>query len=91
VKRDVELAGEELQEGQGVLLVWAAANRDPAVFDDPGRYAVDRRPERDLLFGHGQHKCLGEHLAMTMGTVLLDEFLDAVTDYDVIEEGTDRL
>lgn len=91
VKCDVELAGEQLREGQGVLLVWGAANRDPAVFEDPARYDVDRRPERDLLFGHGQHKCLGEHLAMTMGTVLLEEFLDAVAEYEVIEDATDRL
>jgi cytochrome P450 len=91
VKRNVDLAGAHLREGQGVLLLWGAANRDPAVFEDPARFDVDRRPARNLLFGHGQHKCLGEHLAMTMGTVLLEEFLDAVDEYEVLEDSTDRL
>lgn len=90
VKRDVEVAGEHLCEGQGVLLVWAAANRDPAVFDEPDRFDLDRRPDRDLLFGHGQHKCLGEHIAMCMGRVMLEEFFDAVDSYEVVHQGVER-
>jgi cytochrome P450 len=91
VTHDVEVAGRELRDGQGVLLIWAAANRDPAVFPRADEFDVSRRPERDLLFGHGPHKCLGEHIAMTMGTILLEEFLARVAEYEIDEPGVERL
>jgi cytochrome P450 len=90
VKEDVEVAGIRMHAGDGVLLVWAAANRDPAVVDRPHEFDVHRRMERDLLFGHGQHKCLGEHLAMRMGTVLLEEFFGRVEDYEIDHDGVQR-
>ncbi|GMU79889.1 MAG: cytochrome P450 [Acidimicrobiia bacterium] len=90
VGEDVEVAGVPMRAGQGVLLVWAAANRDPAYFEEPERYDLSRRPERDLLFGHGQHKCLGEHLAMQMGTILLQELLARVEEYEIDHDGVER-
>lgn len=91
VTHDVEIAGHDLRNGQGVLLVWAAANRDPAVFEHANEFDAMRRPEQDLLFGHGPHKCLGEHIAMTMGTILLEEFFTAVAEYEIDESGVDRI
>jgi cytochrome P450 len=58
-----------------VLLLWASANRDEAEFPDADRFELDRRPHRSLSFGHGIHKCLGEHLANLEGRVLLEELL----------------
>ena len=87
----VDVGGKTLRHGQGVLLLWASANRDEAVFPDADRYDVHRRPGRTLLFGHGQHKCLGEHLAMRVGSALLDELLVRVADYEVDEAGCGRL
>lgn len=83
VGEDVEIAGLPLVAGQGVLLVWAAANRDPAVIERPTEFDITRRLTRDLRFGHGQHKCLGEHLAMRMGTIMLEEFFAKVADYTI--------
>jgi cytochrome P450 len=91
VKRDVEVGGARLQVGQGVLLVWASANRDEAVFAHGDRFDVGRPWGRSLLFGHGQHKCLGEHLAMRMGTVILEEFFDVVADYEVDVDRAERM
>lgn len=90
VGEDVQIAGTSLTAGQGVLLVWAAANRDPAVIERPDEFDVHRTSERDLRFGHGQHKCLGEHLAMRMGTILLEEFLAGVASYEIHHPGVER-
>jgi hypothetical protein len=83
VARDVEVRGHRLRAGQGVLLLWASANRDEAEFPEAGRFDLDRRPPRSLSFGHGVHKCLGEHLANLEGRVLLEELLGLVGEFRV--------
>jgi len=60
----VELSGVTVSRGQWVLLMLAAANRDPAVFDEPGRFDINRRNAADhLAFSGGIHYCLGAALA----------------------------
>jgi hypothetical protein len=83
VTRDVEVSGTMLHAGQGVLLLWSSANLDEAEFPNASTYDLHRRYERSLLFGHGQHKCLGEHLAVRMGTAILDELFAAIGSYEV--------
>lgn len=60
---DTELHGRRIREGDKVLVVYGAANRDPAVFDDPDEFRVDRDPNNHLAFGVGPHFCLGANLA----------------------------
>ena len=91
VKKDVELGGQKLREGQGVLFLYAAANRDEREFPEPDRYDVLRCPRRTLSFGHGVHKCLGEHLGMTMGIILLEELLEAIGHYELDVDACKRL
>lgn len=90
VRRDVVVGGRQLREGQGVLLLWGSANRDESVFPDADRFDITRRPERDLLFGHGQHKCIGEHIGMRMGTVLLEELFTRIENHTVDRTGVRR-
>lgn len=90
VRRDTTVGGTPLRAGQGVLLLWASANRDEREFARADEFDVDRRPSRSLLFGHGQHKCIGEHVAMQMGTALLGELFAAVTDFSVDHDGVHR-
>lgn len=60
---DVELHGKTIKAGQLVFLALAAANRDPAVFENPDEFDIDRPTNRHLGFGAGPHLCLGMRLA----------------------------
>lgn len=64
VTEDVELAGVLFPAGTMVFANTAAANRDPAVYDDPGRFDITREGLPPILtFGAGVHFCLGANLA----------------------------
>jgi cytochrome P450 len=90
VKEDLELRGQSLRTGQGVMFLWASGNRDEEEFDDAERFDIARRPERSLSFGHGIHKCIGEHLGNLEGRVLLEEILSAAPGYEVEASGAER-
>lgn len=65
----------EIAAGQGVVVVVAAANRDPAVFDEPDRFRLDRTGPAPLSFGYGAHYCLGAALARLETTIGLQHVL----------------
>lgn len=68
---DVEIGGVTIPAGGQVRLCLAAANRDPARFDNPNSFSLSRTPNRHLSFGGGIHRCLGATLARTsMGSAL---------------------
>lgn len=70
VPRDTELAGVAIPAGATVLLMWGAANRDPAQFEAPDQIRLDRQ-QQHLTFGRGIHLCVGRALAkMEAGIVL---------------------
>jgi len=71
----IELGGKQLRAGDAVWLLVGAANRDPAVFDDPERLDVTRRPTRHLTFGFGPHFCVGAALARLEGSIVLETIL----------------
>lgn len=60
---DVEWADTPIRQGQLVVAVLGAANRDPAHFPDPDRFDVARHPNFHLALGHGHHHCVGSELA----------------------------
>ncbi len=69
--RDAELFGVRFRRGQAIMAHLAAANRDPAIFDDPDRLDLGRKPNRHLAFGGGPHFCLGAWLAKAeLGVIL---------------------
>jgi cytochrome P450 len=72
---DCELAGQRIREGDKVVVSFASANRDEAVFADADHFDIHRHPNPHLVFGHGPHFCLGAHLARTQLAVLLREVL----------------
>lgn len=60
---DLMIGDRRIEKGQQVVAVLAAANRDPAVFEDPERFDIRRGDSRHLSFGHGPHFCVGAALA----------------------------
>lgn len=75
--RDVEIDGKLIRQGEWVALFFGAANRDPAVFAQPGRFDMDRPNLRQQLsFGHGVHFCLGNSLARLEIMSVLNAVLD---------------
>lgn len=90
VARDVTLHGQSLRRGQGVLLLFASANRDAAEFPQADAFDLDRAPARTLGFGHGPHLCLGLHVARLEGRVVLEELLRAAPEYGVDADGIER-
>lgn len=71
---DTTLAGTAIAAGDKVVMWYCAANRDPAVFDDPHTFDVGRVDNPHFAFGGGgPHFCLGAFLARMEIKVLLDE------------------
>ncbi len=64
---EVELHGQTIRQGERVLLVLSAANRDPRQFADPDTFDITRDPNPHVAFGGGIHHCLGANLARLEG------------------------
>ena len=77
-REEFEFAGEVISPGDSVLLLTGAANRDPAVFADPERLDITRRPNPHLAFGHDAHYCVGAALARLEAEVAIGTFVRRV-------------
>lgn len=80
---DVELAGVKIAAGDKVVVYYASANRDDAVFPDPDRFDIARTPNEHLAFGAGPHFCLGAHLARLQMRVFFEEVLWRLPDLEL--------
>lgn len=75
--RATQLGGVDIPAGSTVLLLWAAANRDPAEFDRPDDVVLDRSaPRHHLGFGRGLHFCVGAPLARLEAQAVLAGLLE---------------
>jgi cytochrome P450 len=80
---DAEFGGTVIPRNSPVWGMLAAANRDPAVFPDPDRFDVARRPNDHLAFGGGAHYCLGAHLAKVEGELAIGSLVRRFTDLEL--------
>ena len=72
--RDAEVGGVRIEEGQKVVMWYAASNRDASAFEDPDRFDVGRDPNHHQGFGGGgKHFCIGAGLARLELRVMLEE------------------
>ena len=83
VRQEVTLHGVTLRPGDRVMMLNAAAGRDPRVFDDPELVDFEREGNRHLAFGAGPHRCLGVHLARTALRIALEEWHRAAPRYSL--------
>ena len=78
--QDAELRGKPLRKGESILMLYASANRDEEVFEDPYAFRVDRTPNEHLAFGLGPHFCLGASLARMEIAVVVERLLARLPD-----------
>lgn len=81
VMKDTLIGGYPVKKGDNIYLSYAAANRDPAMFEDPHRFDITRsNAKRHLAFGIGPHVCIGARLAKMQLRALLREIYTQIPD-----------
>jgi cytochrome P450 len=76
VAEDVEIGGQLFRKGETVICSLAAANRDPARFDNPEILDITRTHSTHIAFGHGIHQCLGQQLSRVEMQIAFRELFD---------------
>ncbi|MEZ5245439.1 MAG: cytochrome P450 [Acidimicrobiales bacterium] len=80
---DTTIGEQAIAEGDKVLMWYAGSNRDPAVFDDPHTFRIDRTPNPQQSFGIGEHFCLGANLARLSLRLLFTELLATIDNVEL--------
>jgi cytochrome P450 len=73
--RDTELNGQQIREGDKVVMWYTSSNRDESRYEDPDRFDVTRNPEHQAFGAGGRHYCLGTALARLELQTLFEETL----------------
>lgn len=88
VWRDTTLGGVAVPADSHLLLMWGAANRDPAHFEAPNEFRLDRAATKShMSFGKGVHFCVGAALARLEAHIVLRMLLERTTWIDAVEVG----
>ena len=90
VKEDCTLGGQQFKPGDRVLLAYGSANRDGAAFAQPDNVIIDRFPNRHVSFGVGPHRCIGSNFARAESTIVVEEILRRMPDYEVRESEAEK-
>jgi cytochrome P450 len=86
VRAPTELHGVEIPAGERVILLWGAANRDPARWQRPDEFDPARKLQRHLGFGEGIHFCIGAPLARLEARIALPKFVSAFSAIEIQEK-----
>ncbi|MFT4519883.1 MAG: cytochrome P450 [Halioglobus sp.] len=78
-----ELGGQVIEQGQRVLVLVAAANRDEDHFSNPDQFDISEREQKPLTFGGGIHYCIGAELARIEGKVFFEELVKRYPNFSV--------
>lgn len=82
-RRDTRFGDTTIGAGEWVMLLYGAANRDPAKFPDPDSFVVPRSSNQHVSFGWGRHRCLGTALARFELRAVLESVLGAIPDIEI--------
>ena len=80
---DVELAGQRISRGELVMPFFGAANHDPAYFERPTQFDIDRPKSRNYAFGRGTHLCVGAPIARMEMRVFIEELLARTSSFAI--------
>ncbi len=80
---DLVLGGQQIEQGQSVIAVMGAANRDPARFADPDRFDLTRQDNRHLAFGWGPHFCFGAPLGRIEAQIAFEALLTRLPELEL--------
>lgn len=83
---DLVIGGQPIAAGQQVICVLGAANRDPAQFDDPERFSIQRYPNPHLAFAYGPHFCVGASLARLEAQIAFNTLLRRLDDLQLAHD-----
>jgi cytochrome P450 len=86
---DVEVGGQLIRAGEGVIVDLDTANRDSTVFDQPERLDLRRNARQHVAFGFGAHQCLGQSLARVELQVVYGTLFRRVPSLRLAAETTD--
>lgn len=87
ITEDVELHGETMKAGNKVYINYAAANRDPKVFDNPNEFDLHRSQKRHMAFGLGVHFCIGAPTARLEAEIALSVLRERLPDLRLVGPG----
>jgi cytochrome P450 len=82
-KEDTQIAGTPVRKGQMLFCSVPAANRDPAVIDDPDRFDITRIPFDLSAFGVGRHFCIGAQLARLELEIALGHVVERLSNLEL--------
>jgi cytochrome P450 len=85
-RHDVELAGQQIADGDKVVMYFGSANRDPEKFAAPDVLDLARPENEHIAFGTGPHGCLGQHIARIEIDAMLKEVLSRMGGFEVAGE-----
>src|SRR5439155_21052497 len=79
-KKDADVAGQKIAKGDFLMLSYAAAARDPQIFENPNEVDIDRKITVNPAFSFGPHRCIGSHIARQEARITLEEVLKRMPD-----------
>jgi cytochrome P450 len=81
---ETEINGQKIGAYEKVALWYGAANRDPAIFEDPDEFNILRKnADKHLAFGIGRHTCLGKPVALMQLQEFYSQFLTRFQDFEM--------
>ncbi|KRA24512.1 cytochrome [Microbacterium sp. Root61] len=83
--RDIRVGGVDIAQGEKIMMLLGAANRDPRRWENPDAFDLSRDPSGHVAFGMGLHQCVGQHIARLEALAMLEALLDRVESIELTE------